>query len=120
MIVLRDSYGPARSRTLFTVALARNLEPASTRHLLGRSRHRDLEDTVLERSLGLIHDRAFRQRDLAIEGAAGPLEPVDAAALLDVLLFPFAGNRDRLVADLHVNIIRIHAGQIRTDDELVI
>ena len=40
-------------------------------------------------------------------------------ALFDVLILPLAGNGDRVVADFDGHIVRFHAGQVRTDDELV-
>jgi hypothetical protein len=74
-----------------------DIETPSASHLLGRCRHRDLEHAVLEVRLGLVADRARRQRHYAANVAVAPLGTVDAGAIFLVFLAALARDRDRVV-----------------------
>src|SRR5215212_6497423 len=74
---------------------------------------------VVERGRGLVRLKPVRKRDRAADDAASDLVDEEIALLLLAILGILAANRERPVLDRDVDVLRLQAGQLGVDDELV-
>jgi len=96
-----------------------DLEAASSRDVLRRRRHGDLEYAVAELGVRLIGHRAFRQRDHAPGAAVAALGTIDAAAFLFLFATAFALNGDRTIGYIDLDVLLLEPRKFSPDDELV-
>src|SRR5712692_10867337 len=110
--------GPPRSRLGFRTLS--DFQSSSAGHLLRRRRHGDLEHTVCEARLRLVHHDTLGQRNRAIEAAVTALGAIEAAAFGFLLVPAFTLDGDPIFPNVHLDIILLQTGQVGSHDKLVI
>src|SRR6186997_1312848 len=110
------AYLPASSGRL--LRWRRALDPG--RLALRRLRHPHLEHALVEAGADAFGLDALRQLQRAAETSVGALNAVEALALLLVLGLALTGHRKHAVLDLDLDVVALHAGQVRPQNEVVL
>jgi len=97
-----------------------DFEPPSSRHVLRRRGHRDLQHTVPEARFCLIGNRAFGQRDHSLKGPVTSLGAIHSGPFVRVFTMSFTLNRDRIVSHIHFDVILAQARQVCPDHEFAV
>src|SRR3954471_22219889 len=79
----------------------------------------DLEHAAVELGADRLGVDALRQRQRAREGAEGALHAVEALLAVLVLGLALAGDGQRAVLELDVDVVLAHAGEIGAEDEVL-